>query len=284
MPAAGDRRKLRPPAAGMQVTPPRSRRRERLAETVAGVPDARPRSHPERRSLVTRRSCPQLAPDARRRRPSQAPAPGGGNLLKRRAPPGHCAPLACPRNISPLCDVRARPRKLGRGLRPASPPSHRIMVSYVSPLRGRASRQGRSPGEARRGGAARPRGTVAASRLRSSPWGAKAPQFSALPACQPPPATRLGSRPAPSGAFVSPSTFFPVPPFGREACILFFLAVPGLRPGTARRLAKTMVAAATIVFRGGGNHEKHGRRGDHCFTRGQRGDSARRGQGGDSAT
>ena len=79
MPAAGDRRKLRPPAAGMQVTPPRSRRRERLAETVAGIPNARHRSHPDRRSLATNRSCPERAPDARRRRPSQAPAPGGGN-------------------------------------------------------------------------------------------------------------------------------------------------------------------------------------------------------------
>ena len=46
---------------------------------------------------------------------------------------------------------------------------------------------------------------------------------------------------------------------------------------------KSMVAAATIVFRGGGNHENNGRRGDHCFAKGQRGDSATKRQRQDSA-
>ena len=235
MPAAGDRRRLRPPAAGMQVTHPRSRRRDRLAETVAGIPDARHRSHPGRRSLATNCSCPERAPDARRRRRSQAPVTGGGSLLRRRAPAGHCASFSRPRNIMPLCDVQARPRRLGRGLRPASPPSHRIMAHYVKPLRGRASRKRRSPADARRGEAARPRWLVAGAGLRSSPRGAKAPQGSALPARRPTPRQRLGGRPAPSGALSFPRPFFPIAPFGREAFTPFYYALPWLRPGTARR-------------------------------------------------
>ena len=227
MPAAGDRRKLRPPAAGMQVTPPRSRRRERLAETVAGIPNARPRSHPDRRSLATNRSCPERAPDARRRRPSQAPAPGGGSLQKRRAPAGHCEPRPFPRNIMPLCDIRARPRVRGRGLRPATPPSYRIMAHYVSSLREPGAGKARSPAEARRRGAASPRLLVATSALRPSPRGAESPRFSVLPGRRPPLRQRLGSRPALSRAFSSPRASFPVPRFERMAFTPFYYLVAG---------------------------------------------------------